>query len=56
MLKTMQSWTHCLDHEKHISFLETGPFSKKKFKNVLMADARSLTEFDEVQTTPAPYL
>lgn len=56
MLKTVQSWTHCLDHEKHTSFLETGPFFKKKFKNVLMADARSLIEFDEVRITPAPCL
>ena len=56
MLKTVQSWTRCLDPEKHSSFPETGPFSKKKFKNVLKADAKSLTEFDEVQITPAPYL
>lgn len=56
VLKTVQSWTRCLNPEKHPSFPETGPFSKKKFKNISKADAKSVTEFDEVHITPAPYL
>jgi len=56
MLKTVQYWTCCLDPEKHPYFLETGPFSKRKFKNILKADVKSLTEFEEVQITPASYL